>query len=736
MFRHVAANPALVPLRALWHTGCAQNFMTLAIAENGLDHILVDLVVLFALCILVVVCFHRLRIPPIAGFLAVGALMGPNALGLIHQVEIVEFLAEIGIVVLLFTVGMELSLRDLFKMRRSLLVGGGLQIGLTFGLGASGALLGGLEWGTAIFLGFLLSLSSTAAIAKLLQDRGELGAPHGRFAMSLCVSQDLSVVLMILSLPLLSGGMGGAGEGEFGAVLIKVGRSFALLAVTMAAAWFFVPKILDLVARTRSREVFVLTIFTMCLAAASVTAMLGLSLALGAFLVGLILAESKYRHQATAEVEPFRDALSSLFFVSIGMMFDFSVIAEYPLVVSLALAAVILGKAVVVIVAARVLGLPGWVGIRTGLLVAQVGEFSFVLIQVARGNNLNLGSIESVFIVVAVLSMALTPLMLFVGRRLTRRTAKMGTIRDRETNSPLQDHVVIVGFGPGGQAVAGALRNQGVSYVAIELNAVTVKRCRERGDKIFLGDSTREAVLRAAGLPRAKVLVMAINHAGATLRTADLARRLAPEVRIVARTNFIGEVATLQRMGVQEIVPAELETSIEIMVRVLRHFLVPAEEVGTEVTRVREGVDLPDHAARPGADDSHRLANFLPGLKVETFRVGPGAEIAGHSLQDSDLRRLSGCTVVAVRRGNVTDIAVRPDTVLEEGDVAVLIGPSTRISEAAYLFHSVSDTKSEGPIDTESDSDARESTESAKGSSIGIDDVVPPVDPRTSIKED
>ena len=655
-----------------------------AFAEAGLDYVLLDLAQLFALCIAVVVGFHRLHVPPIAGFLIAGALMGPHALGLIKQQELVQHLAEIGVVVLLFTVGMELSLRELFRMRRSLLFGGGIQIGLTITLGAVGAWIGGLPPGTAILLGFLLSLSSTAVIAKLLQDRGELSSPSGRLAMSICVSQDLAVVPMILVIPLLANG--GDGELQFTATLLQIGKSFLWLVLAMFVAAFLVPRVLDLVTRTRSREVFVLTIFTMCLAAATVTAALGLSLALGAFLVGLILSESNYHHQATAEVQPFRDALSSLFFVSIGMLFDYRVILENPWTVAAALAAVIAGKAVVVMIAARALSMPGWVGIRTGLLMAQVGEFSFVVVGVARSNRLELGRIESVFIVASVLSVALTPLLVAVGRRLTRRAAGGAGEADNKGKGHWRDHVVIVGFGPGGQAVANAMRHHGIPFVVIELNAGTVKTFKARGYSIFLGDSTRDAVLHAAGIRQARLMVLAINDPDATQQTADLTRRIAPDVTIVARTNYIGEAPKLIQLGVQEVVPQELETSIEIMVRVLRHYLVPAEDVIREVSLVRKRASLPDRASRPDDNDSHRISELLPGLKLEILRVEPGSEIAGFSLADSDLRRVSGCTVVALKRGGETDIAIRPDTVLQEGDIAVLLGPANSIAEAAYLF--------------------------------------------------
>ena len=655
--------------------------MTVALAQHGLDEILSDLALLFAVCVAIVVLFHRLKLPPIAGFLIAGALMGPNALGLVSQPELVEHLAEIGLVLLLFTVGMELSVQELFQLRRPMLVGGGIQVSLTILLGTAAAMFGGLAWGTAILLGFILTLSSTATVAKILQDRSELGTASGRLAMGICVAQDLAVVPMILVLPLLAT----SADQSAGDVLATIGTSIVYLVVTVAAAWLVIPRVLDLVSKTRSREVFVLSIFTLCLAAASVTAAIGLSLALGAFFAGLIIASSGYRHQAASEVEPFRDALSSLFFVSIGMMFDYRLIQADPTTITIALVAVVLGKAGVVMLAARVLSLPTSVGIRTGLLVAQVGEFSFVVLQVARGNAFELGQIESAFLVVAVLSIAFTPLLMAGGRWLTRKIESDSKRETSGSSGGQRDHVVIVGFGPGGQAVATALKSQDIPFVVIEMNAATVRDFQARGYPIILGDSSREVILRTAGVTRARVLVLAVSDSGSTRQTADLARRLAPDIRIVARTNYIGEAPDLERLGVQEIVPQELETSIEVMVRVLRHFLVPDSEVGRQVRDVRRGVNLPDRALRPH-DDSARLTEFIPGLRMEIFRVEAGSAVAGLALRDSNLRRLSACTLVALRREGETDIGIRPETVLRAADIAVLLGPSDRISEAAAFF--------------------------------------------------
>lgn len=662
--------------------------MLLAFADHSLDQTLLELSLLFALCIAVVVGFHRLRVPPIAGFLIAGALLGPKSFGMVQGEELVIQLAEIGVVVLLFTVGMELSLRDLFKLRRTLLLGGGLQIGLTLSLGAVGALVAGLPWGVAIFLGIVLTLSSTAAIAKLLQDRGELGSPTGRLAMSICVAQDLAVVPMILAIPLLAGG--GAADGD--SPIWGVAKSFFYLSCMMVAAWFVVPRALDLVSRTRSREVFVLSIFTLCLAASVLTAEMGLSLALGAFLVGLIVSESGFHHQAAAEVEPFRDALSSLFFVSIGMLFDYRIILEQPLFVLVALVIVVVGKATVIMLAAKALGLPRWVGIRGGLLMAQVGEFSFVIIQVAKGQELGLAGIEQVFYVVAVLSIALTPLLMMIGRRLTQDAARTGEVREKENKDKRRDHVIIVGFGPAGQFLANALRDQFINFIAIEMNSSTVKRFKERDYPIFLGDSSREAVLHAAGIHHARILVLAVNDPEATKKTADLAKRLNPHVRIVARANYIGEAPELMRLGVHEVVPQELETAVEIMVRTLQHYLVPSDAVGREVARVRRSVAVDQRALRPHENDLQTLADHIPGLGVEVCKVEKGAAVAGFSLQDTDLRRTSGCTVVAIKRGTQTELVIRPDSMLEEGDVVVMIGPRSRVGEAVYLFQAPSPT--------------------------------------------
>lgn len=648
-----------------------------------LGPVLLELTVLFALCVAVAAALHRLRLPPVVAFLLTGAFVGPHSLGLVKHEEVVVELAEVGVVVLLFTVGIEISVGQLVRLRRAIAIGGSMQIGITVVLGAAVAMVLGLPWNQAVFLGFLLSLSSTAAITKILGDQGEFSAPHGRVAVGICLAQDLAVVPMILLVPLLAGG----GDATGGALLWQTLKSFVLLILAAAATRVAVPRVLDLVARTRSRELFVLTLATLCLGMAVVTHELGMSLALGAFLAGILLADSDYHHQAVAEVEPFRDALASLFFVSIGMLFDPMTIFEHPAAVLLALLAVLGGKAAVVMVAARALGMPFWFRVRTALTLAQVGEFSFVLVQVGGGSTLLPEELKKVFLVVSVLSIAATPLMYALGKAMVRRARGRDGGRGGG-GSLLRDHAVVIGFGPTGQAVAGALRTLGIPFVVLEMNAATVKKYREQGVPIMLGDSTRSVTMHTAGVDSAHVVVVAINDAEAARRTVQLVQRLAPQVHVIARATYLAEVALLHKIGANEVVPQELETSVEIMVRTLRRFLVPGDEIGRQVKTARDAAGGTDKLAGLAPADATRIGEFVPGIAMQVFRVEDGAAMQARTLEQSGLRRQTGCAVVAVRRAAENLPAVTPDMVLELDDVVVVIGPEACMADAAAMFQS------------------------------------------------
>lgn len=648
----------------------------------SLDPILLDLTLLFALCVGVVVVFHRLKVPPIVGLLLTGSLIGPNSLGLVRHREMVDQLSEIGVVILLFSVGMELPLRQLASLKRTLLLGGGLQMALTVALGTLAALVGGKGLQAGLLLGLLLAMSSTAVAMKLLADRGDIGSPVARLAMPILVAQDLAVVPVILLLPLLRG----ADQG-LAALLGKTAVAFFWLAVAVLAAKLLAPRVIDLVCRTRSREAFVLTLIVLCLGMAVATGHMGLSLALGAFLAGVVLADSDYHHMAVAEIAPFRDALSSLFFVSIGMLFDPGSLLRYPWTITMALGAVLLGKTAVVAAVARLLGKPSWVGLRAGLLIAQVGEFSFVLLQIADRELLP-AKWREVFLAVAVLSIAATPLLYALAGRV-HKDAVVEPRADGDAHDPhgnRHDHAIIVGFGPTGQAVGRALREMRLAQVVVEMNADTVKAQRAVGVDIFVGDSTRSQVLHAAGIERARVLVLAINDPQATRNTAALARQLAPTLPILARANYLGEIDGLHRAGVTEVVPQELETATEMLARTLRYFLVPDDEIGRRVHGVRDSVPGGQRAAPDAQLDPVEVGRILPGLRVAVMRVEVGCALDGKSLSQMQLRKKTGVNVIVRKHAESVVTNIDPELPLAAGDILVLMGPTERMGDVGDLL--------------------------------------------------
>ncbi|MBM3962564.1 MAG: hypothetical protein FJ306_11775, partial [Planctomycetes bacterium] len=532
---------------------------------------------------------------------------------------------------------------------------------------------------------------------KILVDQGELAAPHGRVVLGVMIAQDLAVVPMILLLPFVVGG----GDGGAASPLRSL-ANLGLLAAVLVAARLLVGPLVRLVARTRNRELFVLFLATWCLSLAAATAALELSLALGAFLAGVLLADSDHHSQAAAETEPFRDAFASLFFVSIGMLFDAGVVAERPLAVGVGLAAVLVGKAALMAFAVGRLGQPRWVQLRAALTAAQVGEFSFVLVQLAKQKNKELlaGDLERVFLVVAVLSIAVTPLLYGLGKRLAARARDAappagsgghgeighGAAADgHHAELPKREHAIVVGFGPTGRTIAAGLQAAGVPFVVAEMNAETVKAEKAKGTPIVLADCTRQHALEALGVQSAQMLVLAVNDAAATSRTAQLARQLAPDLHVLARSTYTAEADGLRRAGANDVVPQELEASVEMLVRTLRRFLVADDEIGRQVRGVRARAGG-DRLAEVAGGEAAQLAEFVPGVGFAVFRVQAAADCLHRSLAEVGIRRRTGCSVVAVRREGQNLGAITPETMLAAGDAVVVIGPKTRLADAAAMF--------------------------------------------------
>lgn len=652
-----------------------------------------DLLILLALSVGVVIGLHRVGLPPIVGFLAVGVLSGPHGLGLIQDPHDVELLAELGVVLLLFTVGIELSLEKLTRLRWLLVIGGGLQVGLTLGLGALLAHLGGVDWSKAVFLGMLLSLSSTAIVLRMVADRGEVDTPYGRACVAILIFQDLCIVPMVLVTPFLAGQGGG-----WGPLAWVAAKGLLFVAGAVLAARYAVPWVFRLAVRTRRREVFVLTVALLCLGAALASAAVGLSLALGAFIAGLILSESEYGVQALGDALPFREVFNSLFFISVGLLLDVRIVIQNPGWVLGSVAAILTLKAAVTGGATLVLGFPLRVAAAAGLALSQIGEFSFVLSRAGIEAGLLGPRFEQIFLAAAVITMALTPWLHGAGMWAQAREGSLASWRlplFRGESAPvalshtLEDHVVIVGYGVNGRNLARVLAWEHIPFAAVEMNPATVRAERGQGVPILYGDATTPETLHHAGIADARVLVVAISDAAATRRVVALANRLNPRLHVIARTRYVQEVPPLLALGAGDVIPEEFETSVEIFTRVLHRYLVPRHVIDRCVREVRQGAYEMLRDLEVGRRPAEGIERFLSDIAMEVFRVEPGSPLADRALHESQLRTRSGATLVALQKAGGTLVGnPAPQTVAEQGDLAAVLGTAEQLAAAAPLFAS------------------------------------------------
>lgn len=554
-----------------------------------------DITVIFALAVAAVLVCHRLRIPSVVGFLLAGIVAGPDMTGLVRGTHEIELVAEIGVVLLLFVIGLEFSLGHLIDLRRQLFIGGSVQlIGTAAAIGVVTFLLGSSA-AQSVYIGFVVALSSTAVVLKLMQERSELESPHGRMVFGVLVFQDIAVVPIMLAAPLLAGATAVSSGASLLLAVLKIAG--VLLMAFLLYRWV-VPWLLYRIARTGSSEAFLLGVLGICTGIALLTQAAGLSLALGAFLAGITISESEYSHQAVGVILPFRDVFMSLFFVSIGMLLDLGYLLENPVRMVLLTAGILLVKPLVATFSGLVLGLPIRNAVLGGVALGQTGEFSLVAMQTAVLVGLVGNDAYQTVLVTAVASMMLAPALIAAGPRLAAaiQSAPLPRgIRDgRFSEVPAashtpHDHVVIIGCGVTGRSVARTARNFGIPYAIIEMNADTVLERRGAGDHVSYGDATNDAVMLDAGAPTARAIVIVINDSAAARRIVQQARRLAPQAFIIVRTRYLREVEALHELGADDVVADELEISIEVYSRVLARFLVPREDIKRTIGETREG---------------------------------------------------------------------------------------------------------------------------------------------------
>lgn len=655
------------------------------------DPFLTEVLVIFTLSIAALAFCQRMKVPGIVAFFLTGVLAGPYGLGLISDQADVQTLAEIGIVFLLFTIGMEMSLKSLFEMRKGMLLGGTLQIGLTVALVALVAWSLGLPLPVAVFFGMLLAHTSTTVMLTIFQHRGEMDAPPVKLALGISVLQDLSTVPMILMVPMLAGM---DASGLLPSLLTFVAGLLLLAVVAVSALWV-VPRILYHVARLKSRELFILTVIFLCLATAWITSHLGLSLALGAFLAGLIISESEYSHEALSTVTPFKDVFTSFFFVSMGMLLDTAFFAGHAPEILVLIAAVIIGKAVIGAVAVLPAKVPLHTAVLTGLAIGQIGEFAFILSRSGIEYGLLGPDLEQVFLAAAVGTMALSPFVVATAPGVTaslRRLPLPAGICNGERPPTKQgdgkerDHLIIIGFGPMGRQMARAAQKAGIAYVVVELNPETVRLEKKNGVPIFFGDAINEGVLEYAGVRNARVVAVTIPDGRSAEHITAIAREINPKCAIITRTRYMGDLLPLYVLGADEVVSEEFETTAEVLARVLTRYSLPRDEVERVVGAMRE-----EKYAMLRQVDVHapRLRDLGAGagdMEVVTMQVSEGAPIADRTLAGIDLRKTYEVAVIAVARGTERLTCPDGETTLRAGDACVLIGSRKRIAVVADLF--------------------------------------------------
>lgn len=659
--------------------------------------LLKDVIIIFALSIVVIFLFHRIKVPAIIGFLLTGILAGPDGFRLISSQHDIEILAEIGVILLLFTIGIEFSIKKLLEIKKTVLLGGSLQVVLTGLLVMLIVSQLGLPLTESIFIGFLVALSSTAIVLKIMQEKGEIVTLHGKIALGVLIFQDIIIVPMILITPLMAGSGGNIGT----ELLYMILKMLGLGVFMFAFGKWVVPKILFQIAKTQSRELFLLTIIVLGFAVALLTSAIGLSLALGAFIGGLIISESEYSEQAFGNIIPFRDVFTSFFFVSVGLLLDLDFILEQPLLVLVVTLAVLLLKTMVSGFVAFILGYPFKTTVLVGLTLSQIGEFSFILSKIGIDSGIFTGESYQVFLAVTVITIALTPFIINAAPRLADLILKypipkklrngLRTFEQKQLEVK-KNHVIIVGYGINGRNVAKAAKYANIPHAIIEMNPETVRTEHDKGEDIYYGDASQKEILEHTNIKDALIIVITIPAPADSRIITELARRMNPNIHIIIRTRFIQDTPRLLELGADEVIPEEFETSIEIFTRVLMKYLVPKDKIEHFISEIRSGsYQMFRSLSLEDAGTVNQLQVNVPEPKINTLHVCENSVIAGKSLTESGLVETEGLSLLAISRGNTTISKPGSDFVFRENDNVFLLGPKSAIDNVIDMFRNKED---------------------------------------------
>lgn len=650
--------------------------------------LLKDIVIIFALSTLVNFLFTKIKVPTIIGYLLTGVIAGPYLLSLVGSPHQIELMAEIGVVLLMFTIGLEFSINHLLKIRKIVFVGGFMQLLFTVGITMLIARLYNLSWSSSLFIGFLTALSSTAVVLKLMQERSEITSNYGRTVLGILIFQDIILIPLLLFTPMLAGEM----TGQNNELVLLLGKTLVLVGLVYVGNRWLMPKLLQLVAHTKNQELFMMSIFVICLSVALLTSEMGISLAFGAFLAGLMISESEYSHNAFGHLIPFKDTFTSFFFVSIGMLLDLGFVVNHLWLVISTVLLVLLIKMIIAGGTAFVLGHTFRGTIMVGFALCQVGEFSFILAQSGLKYNLIPQYYYQLFLAVAVISMLITPLLIMTSRPVANQLLKFplprlwvdGLFPLPQIEIPeYKNHVVFIGKDSRSLNLSVMAKYIHLPYISIIFDPVTVKKLQEKGETVIYGDATNEPILEKAHIQNAEIVVISVGNLIVSMSIVERVREMNPHVFIIVRTKHVFDIEELYRLGADQVIPEEFETAIDLFERVLKKRLVPQREINLIIAKIRD-----DHYGifREETDQSNLLFNELPNIEITALKVRDDSFVIGKTISEIRFRKVFGVTLVAVLRQD--QLIEHPDvhTRLEKHDIVYIMGRSEQIAQAFELF--------------------------------------------------
>lgn len=644
-------------------------------------HFLEEITIIATVSVLVTVVLGRFKLPVVAGLVLSGALVGPHGFSLASDIEAIEVIAEVGVVFLLFTIGLEFSLKRLKNIFKQVALGGLLQVGATALVTTGVAVWLGVPTEEAIVYGFVFALSSTALVLRTLNERNELDAPHGRFIVGTLIFQDLCIVPMVLIIPILSQGLDNPDSWK--QLGLAMGKAVIVVVALFVVSRKLVPVLFRVVSAQRSNEVFILTVLCLCIGTAYLTSLTGLSLALGAFLAGMIVADTDFRHRAMGDILPLRDVFVSFFFVSIGMFFDFGLMLEKPVLTGLLLLAFLFGKGLIATISATLMRFPPRAAWLAGVGLAQFGEFSFILLQVAGKEGVVDPITVAPILNAGIISMFLTPLMVYkaphftAGERALDPLAKLLRSRSadelEERTVGHSDHVVIIGYGLSGQLLAASLRSLSIEVIVLEMNADNVAKGKDRDDPVYYADATSEEALGHAHVESARAVVVMINDHKAAERVLATINRLSIKTPVFVRSQYVSEIDDFKKFDPAGMVACEIEGGLEILSRVLRQLEVPRNLILREIEIARSQTMQSDRIFKeaPLPLDEHL---GLKALTVESILLEDGSRAEGKSPREMDLAEKTGVLIIAIKRGEGLLLHRLADSTLQSGDVVYCIG--------------------------------------------------------------